>query len=106
VAVVAFLWARVTFGVRSFHATASPTSGGLIRTGPYAYARHPIYSSLCVFVWSGAIAHGSIVGFGNASLVTAGALVRIWCEEQLLVERYPEYREYAKATRRLLPFVI
>ena len=28
------LWARVTFGSRSFHATASPTEGGLVTSGP------------------------------------------------------------------------
>jgi protein-S-isoprenylcysteine O-methyltransferase Ste14 len=28
---------------------------------------------------------------------------RILSEERLLVERYPEYREYARATRRMIP---
>jgi protein-S-isoprenylcysteine O-methyltransferase Ste14 len=106
VAVVEFAWARVTFGVRSFHATANPTAGGVVRTGPYAYVRHPIYASLCLFVWAGAIAQASVAGISAASLVLAGALARIWCEEQLLVERYPEYRAYAETTRRLVPFIL
>src|SRR5262249_49194862 len=41
-AALLMLWARVTFGRRSFHATASATAGGLVTTGPYRYIRHPI----------------------------------------------------------------
>jgi len=36
-AVLLMLWARVTFGRRSFHATANTTEGGLVTTGPYAW---------------------------------------------------------------------
>jgi len=32
--------------------------------------------------------------------------VRIAAEEKLLVERYPEYKEYAKRTKRIIPFLI
>ena len=45
-AVLLMLWARVTFGRRSFHASADPTEGGLITTGPYHYLRHPIYAAV------------------------------------------------------------
>ena len=36
------LWARLTFGGRSFHAAANPTAGGVVTTGPYRFVRHPI----------------------------------------------------------------
>ena len=29
------VWARMTFGARSFHAGAEPTAGELVTTGPY-----------------------------------------------------------------------
>ena len=32
-----FLWARITFGKRSFHLAANPTEGGLVTTGPYRH---------------------------------------------------------------------
>jgi len=32
--------------------------------------------------------------------------VRVATEERLLVERYPEYRDYAARTRRLIPFLV
>jgi len=99
------LWARLTLGMRSFHATAQPTSGGLVVTGPYRYLRHPIYAAICLFTWPAAIAHGSWVAVGLAALLTAGAIVRMLCEESLLVVQYPEYPAYAAATKRMIPFV-
>ena len=35
IAVALMVWARITFGRRSFHAAANPTAGGLVTTGPY-----------------------------------------------------------------------
>ncbi len=104
-AVVLMAWARLTFGRRSFHLRADPTEGGLVTTGPYAAIRHPIYAAVTLFAW------GSVIGTPSgrtalcASVATLGALARIACEERLLVERYPEYAEYAARTKRLVPFV-
>src|SRR5229473_3580213 len=57
VAVALALWARMTFGRRSFHAAANPTAGGLVTTGPYHFIRHPIYTAVCLFTVPGAVAH-------------------------------------------------
>jgi len=41
IGVALMVWARVTFGRRSFHFAADPTRGNLVRTGPYRFIRHP-----------------------------------------------------------------
>jgi protein-S-isoprenylcysteine O-methyltransferase Ste14 len=51
------------------------------------------------------VASASLVSIGLALLLTAGALVRMLCEERLVEQRYPEYREYASKTRRMIPFL-
>lgn len=99
------LWARITFGRRSFHAAASPTAGGLVRSGPYAYLRHPIYAAVCLFVWPAALLARTPFALGCAALITAGAIVRMLCEEALLTERYPDYAAYARTTKRMVPYV-
>jgi protein-S-isoprenylcysteine O-methyltransferase Ste14 len=99
------IWARVTFGRRSFHAAANPTEGGLVTTGPYQFVRHPIYTAVCLFACAGALAHPSLTSLGLALVVFLGALGRMLPEERLVVQRYPEYAEYAARTRRMLPFV-
>ena len=102
-AVALVLWARVTFGKRSFHAAANPTAGGLVTTGPYRYIRHPIYTAACLFGLPGILAHLSWRSAGLGLLLVAGGLIRMLCEERLVVQAYPEYREYASTTKRMLP---
>jgi protein-S-isoprenylcysteine O-methyltransferase Ste14 len=104
-AVALLIWARLTFGRRSFHAAANPTEGGLVTTGPYRFVRHPIYTAVCLFAFAGALAHVSFTAVGLALLVFLGALGRMLPEEHLVLQRYPEYAEYAARTRRMLPFV-
>jgi protein-S-isoprenylcysteine O-methyltransferase Ste14 len=105
-AVGLMIWARATFGRRSFHVAGGPTEGGLVTSGPYRYVRHPIYASVLYFIWAGVITHPSIVSLllGLCSILGVG--MRIFVEEKLLRERYPEYREYARRTRRLVPFLL
>jgi protein-S-isoprenylcysteine O-methyltransferase Ste14 len=103
-AVVLFVWARATFGFRSFHAAADPTEGGLVTTGPYRWLRHPLYAAIAVFAGAGAAARLSRGSFFFV-LLLAGIAARIFAEEKLVTARYPEYREYAARTRRLIPFV-
>jgi protein-S-isoprenylcysteine O-methyltransferase Ste14 len=104
-AVLLMIWARMTFGRRSFHASADPTEGGLVTTGPYRFIRHPIYTAACLFGWAGAVSNWSAPAAVLGAMMTVGAIVRMLCEERLVVERYPEYREYARTTRRMVPFI-
>ena len=99
------IWARLTFGLRSFHAAANPTAGGLVTRGPYRYLRHPIYSAVLYFVWAGIAAHPSRATILVALLASGLLGIRMLAEEQLLLERYPEYAEYARRTPRILPFL-
>jgi protein-S-isoprenylcysteine O-methyltransferase Ste14 len=104
-AVALMVWARLTFGRRSFHATASPTPGGIVKTGPYRWLRHPIYTAVALFGWACWLGHPSWFSAGMAGLMTAGAVLRLLVEESLLVVRYPEYADYARTTRRMVPFI-
>jgi len=104
-AVGLMIWARITFGGRSFHAGAEPTEGEVVTSGPYRFIRHPIYTAVVLFAFAGAGAHLSPVAAGLALLILAGALIRIFLEERLLVARYPAYADYAARTRRMVPFV-
>jgi protein-S-isoprenylcysteine O-methyltransferase Ste14 len=100
------LWARLTFGVRSFHAGANPTEGGIVTRGPYRFVRHPIYAAILLFVWAGIASHVDAINLGLGAGITLAIAARIATEERLLGETYPEYREYAARTPRVIPFVL
>jgi protein-S-isoprenylcysteine O-methyltransferase Ste14 len=104
-ALLLMVWARITFGRRSYHLAANPTGGGLVTSGPYHYIRHPIYTAVCLWALSALVGHWSWLTVLSSVLVFAGALLRIFCEEKLVTARYPEYAQYAATTWRMVPFV-
>jgi protein-S-isoprenylcysteine O-methyltransferase Ste14 len=105
-AVLLMLWARKTFGLRSFHAAANPTEGGLVTIGPYKYIRHPIYASILLFLTAAVLSNLSLASIFMELAAAIGVAMRIWSEERLLLERYPEYGAYAAKTSRIIPFLL
>ena len=105
IAVALIVWARITFGRRSFHPAANPTTGGLVTTGPYRYIRHPIYTAASLLGWGAIVVHWSLLSVALGVLLFLGGLVRLVCEEQLVEQMYPEYLEYSKVTKRMIPYL-
>ena len=103
--VALMIWARLTFGVRSFHATANTTQGELVTTGPYRWLRHPIYASIIYFIWASLISHPFTDAFAAVILISGGLLLRMVLEEKSLILTYKNYPEYSKRTKRVIPFI-
>jgi protein-S-isoprenylcysteine O-methyltransferase Ste14 len=99
------IWARITFGTRSFHAVANTTEGRLVTNGPYRWLRHPIYAAVIYFVWAGVLCHPVIEAVAAAVLISMSLIARMLIEEKFLREAYIEYSEYSKHTSRLIPLL-
>jgi protein-S-isoprenylcysteine O-methyltransferase Ste14 len=71
-----------------------PREGGrLIDSGPYGFVRHPIYSAGLLFF------AGYALATSPTAFVPLVALALLWrnkaaLEEELLAEKYPDYRDY------------
>ena len=104
-AVLLMLWARLTFGRRSFNAGANPTAGGLVTSGPYRFLRHPIYVSILLFTLTGIVSNWALTSAIAGIIIVVAVFARMLCEETLLRVRYPEYTEYSRSAKRLLPFL-
>jgi protein-S-isoprenylcysteine O-methyltransferase Ste14 len=77
-----------------------------VTTGPYAHIRHPIYAAAIYLTWAGALTNFSSISVSLAVIASAGLAVRMIAEETLVVVRYPEYADYARKTKRVLPYVL
>jgi len=104
-AVVLNVWARTSFQSGTFRVTAAPGAASLITRGPYRFIRHPMYSAALVFIWAGVASHISILTLAIGMTVTVVCIGRVIVEERLLRAKYPEYQEYSRTTKALIPFV-
>lgn len=91
---------------RNFRVFAAPRrSGTLIKTGVYAWIRHPMYIGVVLAILGYAILWGAkyslVLVLGCAIFYVIKAIK----EEQLLREKYPDYADYARTTWKFIPFV-
>ena len=105
-AVVLNVWARSSFQRGTFRVTAAPSGAPIITRGPYRFIRHPMYSAALVFIWAGVASHLSVLTLAIGIAVTAVVIARVTGEERLLRAKYPEYLDYSRSTKALIPFVL
>ena len=101
------LWSIVTLGrhydlVLEIHADHQ-----LVRGGPFAMVRHPVYSGLALHFVGACVATGNVVLAAGTLLVTIPSFwIRARAEEVLLRERFGgEYDRYAREVPMLVPRV-
>jgi protein-S-isoprenylcysteine O-methyltransferase Ste14 len=75
----------------------------LVTTGPYAHIRHPLYFGLMLFALGCAIGWNTPVHWAAAGTLAIVLDLKSRREERFLRERFPEYRDYAARTARLVP---
>jgi protein-S-isoprenylcysteine O-methyltransferase Ste14 len=98
-------WARWHLG-RNWSGTVTVKQGHtLIRTGPYRYVRHPIYTGMLTALAGTALAFGAAYGFIATALILLGFVLRIQLEEARMRDTFPEYADYCRHTARLIPGV-
>ena len=100
------VWSRISFQKGTFRVTAAPTGTSIITRGPYRFIRHPMYSAALVFIWAGVASHLSVLTLAIGIAVTVAVVVaRVIVEGRLLRAKYPEYLDYSRSTKALIPFV-
>jgi len=103
--VALMIWARITFGFKSFHAPANTYKEKLVTEGPYKWLRHPIYVSIIYFFLACIIAYPNIKTIIAVVVIIASTIVRMLLEEKSLFENFEDYDAYYKRTKRFIPFV-
>jgi len=79
----------------------------LVSNGPYAFVRHPMYTSFLLMGIGQAFLLSNWVG-GLAGLVGFAILffLRVNEEERMMMETFgPQYRAYMEKTKRIIPYI-
>jgi protein-S-isoprenylcysteine O-methyltransferase Ste14 len=100
------IWARYHLGAYWSGTVTIKQDHRLIRTGPYAVVRHPIYAGILFGMLGTAVAVGELRGVLAVLLFFAAFSIKIRLEEcWLLQEIGPEYEQYRHEVRGLIPFL-
>jgi protein-S-isoprenylcysteine O-methyltransferase Ste14 len=99
-------WARAQLG-RNWSGTVTLKEGhALVRSGPYRFVRHPIYTGISTAILGTALWLDEVRGLLAVACFLAGFAWKIRLEERWLVEEFGEgYRAYQRDTKALIPFV-
>jgi len=76
----------------------------LVRSGPYALTRHPIYTGLLLAMTGTALARNSVAAIVGLGLFAVGVVLKVRQEEGLLTEHFgAAYRAYRAEVPALVP---
>jgi protein-S-isoprenylcysteine O-methyltransferase Ste14 len=100
------IWARVTLGGNWSGKPTVKLDHELVTSGPYALARHPIYTGVMVAVAGTAMAYGEWHSILGVIVLLVAFLVKIGQEEQLMMQTFPvAYPAYRQRVKALIPGV-
>jgi len=101
------IWARNVLGRNWSGIVTLKQDHELIRSGPYRYVRHPIYTGLLIAFAGSAIARGEWRGLLALAIAFAALWRKLKLEEQWMIETFGDaYRRYRDEVRALIPFVL
>lgn len=101
------IWARRTLAGNWSSNVTFKQGHELIRTGPYRFVRHPIYTGLLIMMLGTAIEAGLLRFWVGLALVFVGFWIKLSQEEQLLKQHFPEeYPRYQKEVKALVPGIL
>ena len=100
------IWARRVLGRNWSGIVTVKQDHELIRTGPYRYVRHPIYTGLLLAILGTALIFGEWRGLIAFVIFTAAIMLKVRTEERFMDESFPEqYARYRAEVPALLPFL-
>jgi protein-S-isoprenylcysteine O-methyltransferase Ste14 len=98
------IWARLALGTNWSGRPTVKAGHELVIRGPYALARHPIYTGLLVAAIGTALADLQWRRLLGVAIIAAAVLVKIRQEESLMMETFPDsYPSYRRRVKALIP---
>jgi len=97
-------WARQSLGENWSDKIVLKVDHQLVRNGPYAYLRHPIYSGVLLGIAGTALAVGEVRGILALVLLGSSYWVKAIREEKVLVSQFGDaFEDYRRSAGFLIP---
>jgi protein-S-isoprenylcysteine O-methyltransferase Ste14 len=98
------MWARKQLGALWSAAVTLKQEHAIVRTGPYAITRHPIYTGLLLALVGTMLVRNEVAALLGCALIAIGVVLKVRREEALLTQHFGDaYLEYRAAVPRLVP---
>jgi len=98
------VWARIYLGGNWSSSVTLKVDHQLVRSGPYRWVRHPIYTGLTLAMLGTAIVRAQVRGVIAVVLVYIGFKIKSKIEERVMTDTFgPEYDDYRSRTGAILP---
>jgi len=78
----------------------------LIVTGPYKFVRHPMYSSLILFMLGVVLWHFNWINLLALTIMSIAVILKAFKEERLWHVNDATYEAYKKRTTMIIPFLL
>jgi len=99
------LWAMIIFKLKVNVAPEILKGTKLVKSGPYAVIRHPMYSSVISITLLWVVFDFDYIRLLLWTLLLVVILLKINYEEKILKKHFPDYKEYSKTTKKIIPFI-
>jgi protein-S-isoprenylcysteine O-methyltransferase Ste14 len=101
------IWARLLLGRNWSAGVTVKQNHELIRKGPYAMVRHPIYSGFLLGLLGAALAVGEWRGLAGLALAFVGWGMKLRQEEAFMAAQFGgAYAAYRRQVKALIPFLL
>ncbi len=98
------VWARAYLGGNWSGSVTVKVGHELVRSGPYRWVRHPIYSGMILAMLGTALERRQVRGLIAVVLLYAGFKIKSKIEEQAMAATFgAEYADYTSTTGAILP---
>lgn len=98
------VWARVSIGTNWSSSVTVKVGHQLVRTGPYRWVRHPIYSGIILAMLGTALERRELRGVLAVVLLYVGFKIKSRIEERTMAGVFgAQYAEYSRSTGAIFP---
>jgi protein-S-isoprenylcysteine O-methyltransferase Ste14 len=100
------VWARVHLGRNWSSEVMIKTDHQLVRTGPYRFVRHPIYTAILGLAFGTAIVSGRLISMLGAAVFTYAYIRKLRIEERALGATFGSaWEDYRRRSWALVPWL-